>query len=92
MAGGLSSAALSETGAQFDTFGVRSQLTDLAALQLVLHLLPIVNAQQIAILLVEAAARKIVLQLQSILELVGQKDHSVFEKPTRQNFLAGLTI
>src|SRR5260370_22860206 len=76
---------------EFRVVGIPSKGRDFAALEFLLHVLPVLDAQQIAIFFAETAARVRALELHAVLELFGQEDHSVLEKPFRHRFLAGLT-
>src|ERR1700730_1978871 len=71
--------------------GIHSKARDFAALEFLLHVLPVLDAQQIAIFFAEAAARVGALELHAVLELFGQEDHYVLDKPLRHRFLPGLT-
>jgi hypothetical protein len=77
---------------QLGTVGIHSQFRDLAALQLVLYLKPVVSTQKVTVAPPEAATGIIALQLQPVLQLLGQKNHAVFKHPNRRIFLAGLTV
>ena len=63
--------------------GIHLQLRHLAAQQLLLHLFPIIDGQQIGILLPKAASRVAVHELHAVLDLLGQKNDSVLEEPVR---------
>src|SRR5260370_20744477 len=76
---------------EFRVVGIPSKGRDFAALEFLLHVLPVLDAQQIAIFFAETAARVRALELHAVLDLFGQEDHSVLEKPFRHRFLAGLT-
>src|ERR1700733_12342140 len=71
---------------------VHSKLGDFAAQQLLLHIAPVLDSQQIEILLAKATARMRTLELQAVLDLFGQEDHTILEKPIRHRFLARFTV
>ena len=68
------------------------KLRHFAALEFLLHVLPVLDAQQVEILFAETASRMVALELHAVLELFRQEDHPILEKPFRHRFLAGLTI
>src|ERR1700693_2499961 len=77
---------------EFRAVRIHPKPRDFAAQQLLLHVSPILDAQQIGILFAETAARVGALELHAVLELFGQEDHPILEKPLRHRFLAGFTI
>src|SRR6202522_3689758 len=71
---------------------VHQQPWNFTVQQLLLHIAPVLDAQQIEILLAKATARMRTLELQAVLDLFGQEDHTILEKPIRHRFLARLTV
>src|SRR5450631_1949473 len=62
---------------QFRAPRIESQLRHLTAQQLLLHVGPISDPQQIAVVLSEAAAGVVVRELHSVVEFLGKKDHAI---------------
>src|ERR1700722_10071639 len=83
-----------ELGAGIELGAVRihTQRRNLAALQLLLQVLPVVEHEQIGVFLSKTAARKFILELHAVFDLLGKEDHALLEKPARHPILTGFAV